>query len=856
MDTARNYAPLKPLVELGSKRIDGQYMSEALREVIKDRLERHKDVFDEVARTTEVTSNFIQGKQTWVKSYWNNQWKVAPVHRADPNRVTSINIMQFYCTTQVKMFTASNPDLEPAEEYKQKEYRQKVKVARAVWNHYESKFYTPRFNQQEALHAIVNGTYIESVRYDHLKGGAKIFREVFENKRVQVSPGRSRCFSCGEEGGYADFVKPGELARCPGCGSHEVSPPEEALEQEYSSAVGMEPVQMGDLTIRLIPIQTVRFDISVPFEESSWSVERIEIEEEKLRYMLGDVDIGLSENSTDEGIQSIRAIREAGNTLFGQATEFIPSTISRRAIVDRVCLMPEDVCHIKLSQDTETLEGGTVKKDTRLSDLCPPEGMTVLAVNDGHLIVGIYLGTHHSQEASSGGYHMRLESGLYRGSEDTVEVQKRFNRNDAQITRYGEATATPARTYIAGSVKRAHVRKIGHPQAVIPVDKNIAQAMGTTELIKTLAPGNVGAQFFQYTYDILNQYRQLTSHSTDFTNAFPGVENSTATGARLAKSNAESVFSPALQIKGACRCKTARNTLRLRASKPFHGVSQYYSFGETENKTQVGRHVRTEEIDPDVEFVVVRDSEQPKTMYDRQVDFVNMMNVASAAGGYDMLKQTDPKMAEALMKAFDIEVDDQTYTVLVDVCEGRLDQALELQSRFEHFRDQIGQMGYEMPGIPPEAALQALEPSMDVEEPNHMMKAKWFMDYLDSPDGQQMTNDQRHMVKMFVREHAKMEALQQGLMMQLAAEAQLMGQQPVMDAQSDQQVEAEGRANQAELERSEAERQAARDEKAMDRDQAAVDAEAARQGQMAQSVLESGLRLYEQENSPVPAPAA
>ena len=135
-----------------------------------------------------------------------------------------------------------------------------------------------------------------------------------------------------------------------------------------------------------------------------------------------------------------------------------------------------------------------------------------------------------------------------------------------------------------------------------------------------------------------------------------------------------------------------------------------------------------------------------------------------------------------------------------------------------------------------------------------MMKAKWFMDYLDSPDGQRMTNDDREIVKMFVRTHARMEAMQQGLMMQLAAEAQMMGEAPMREAAQEEQVAGEERSNQADLERSEAERAAARDEKAMDRDQQMVDAEAARQGQMAQSVLESGLRLYEQENAPQGTP--
>jgi hypothetical protein len=853
MDGAqKNLAPVRPLLQIGTQNLSGQYLADALKELVNDMLGRHKELFDEVARTTEVTSNFIQGKQTWVKSYWNNQWRIAPVERADPNRVTAINIMQFYCTTQVKMFTASNPDVEPTDEYKQREYRDKVKVAKAVWNHYESKFYTPRFNQMEALHAIVSGNYIESVRYDHLKKGSKVFRELFENKRVRISDGHSRCFSCGTTGGWDDFVEPGAPARCPNCGSMEVTPPEEPVEQEYRSVVGMEPVQIGDLDIRLVPIQTVRFDVRGPIEESSWSIERIEIEEEKLRYYLGDLDIGLADNTTDEGLQSVRAIREAGNTLSGLASDYLPSTLSRMAIVDRICIKPEDVCHIKLGQDTETLSGDVLPKDARLSDFIPPEGATILAVNDGGLIIGLYTGTHHSIEMSSGVYHMRFESGIGRGSEDTVEVQKRFNRNDAQITRYGESTATPARMYVAGAVKRAHVKKIGHPMAAIPVNRQIAEAMGTTELIKTLQPGQIGPQFFQYTYDILNQYRQLTSHSTDFTNAFPGVDNATATGARLAKSNAESVFSPALQLKGMVRIRTAANTLKLRSGQQFEGLKQYFSFGQTENKRQVGRHVSTEEIDPNVSFTVVRDSEQPKTMYDRQIDFVNMMNVAGTAGGYQVLKQTDPKMAEALLKAFDIDLDDQSYTTMVDICETRLDQALELQERFQFFQQVSMMQGMPLPEVPPESVLVGLEPSIATEEPNHMMKAKWFMDYLDSPDGQAMKNEQREIVKMFVRHHAEQEAMQQALMMQLASAAQVMGTQPEREAAAAEQQAAADQEAQADLERSQRDEQAARDSKAIEREDRMAEAQANAQSDAAQSILESGLRLFEAENSPSP----
>ena len=74
-------------------------------------------------------------------------------------------------------------------------------------------------------------------------------------------------------------------------------------------------------------------------------------------------------------------------------------------------------------------------------------------------------------------------------------------------------------------------------------------------------------QFFIYTYDILNQYRQITSHATNATNAFPGVNNKTAHGAELAKNNAESVWGPTLSVKAEVRTGIAHKTLKLQIGR-------------------------------------------------------------------------------------------------------------------------------------------------------------------------------------------------------------------------------------------------------------------------------------------------
>ena len=551
-----NLAPVKPLQQLATDRVvrNSTYLSDGIKELVREKLNDNKEVWKEIANTTEITSNFIQGKQLWTPNYWTGSWRIAPVNRADPNKISAINIMQFYCTTQVRMMVASNPDLEPAEEFRNKHYRDRIKVNKAIWNRFESKFYTAFFNQQEAIHAIISGNYLESVRYDNLKQSCQVFRETFETKQIEISSGGSTCFSCGYKGPYNEFAAEDDIPRCPDCKSAEILPPEEPVTQLFQTVSGVEAVTVGDLAIRLIPIQTTRFDIKKRAEESSWFLERLILPRRKLLYLMGDIELPVENYQSDPGLKSLDSISNAGNTISGGQSGYLGSSLSPDdIIVDRLSVMPEDVHHIITQKDEETISGQIIPRGIRLSQICPKEGMTILTVNDGAITLGMYPKVHHSRELSSGVYFMRFNSGLGRGSEDTVEVQKRFNRFDRNAVKYMENSSTPAHTYVKGSVDRRHIKQIGNSAAAIPINREVVQALGTMDVVKSLQPGTIPAQLFQYTYDILNQYRQLTSHSTDFTNAFPGVDNKTATGAKLAKSNADSVFSPALQVKAEVR---------------------------------------------------------------------------------------------------------------------------------------------------------------------------------------------------------------------------------------------------------------------------------------------------------------
>ena len=189
--------------------------------------------------------------------------------------------------------------------------------------------------------------------------------------------------------------------------------------------------------------------------------------------------------TTDQGLRSLQHITHAGNTLYGKNAMERGDLVTHDVVLDRFSVSSADIAHIIAQNDEETVSGDKIEKGTRLSDLCP-DGATIIGINNMGTILGIYPNVHHSEETSSGVYHMRLESGLGRGSEDSVEVQKRFNRFDAQNVKAMEIGATPAHTYVKGSVDQQHIKKIGFPGAVIPINQDIAQAMGTSAVIQQI----------------------------------------------------------------------------------------------------------------------------------------------------------------------------------------------------------------------------------------------------------------------------------------------------------------------------------------------------------------------------------
>lgn len=767
----KNLAPSKPLFDLANKeKTAPSYITDGLKELRADLLKRDEPAFKEIIATTEITSNFAQGKQLFTPT--SNGWRIQNIRRVDPNKITAINVMQYFLTQNIEQFCATDPDVEPSEFFRQIEYKEKVKKAAAVWNTHERKFYKPWFNQQEALHCVLSGTYIESVQYDHFAQGSMAYREMWGEVSVPISEGKGQCFSCNHDSDDADFMPEEGMPQCPECGSFDidVQPP---VTQMMPSVTGLQPIQMGGLNLRVIPIQATRFDIRRRAEESSYLIERIKISKNRLEMILG-AKLDLGEAEMDKGLQSLDAIQRAGNTLYGQeSNRQVAFAEKYETVIDRISLSVEDYAHIKNLRPEQTVSGEEIPVGASLKDLCP-EGMTALFANEGKVLLGIWPGVHHSDEVTSGVYHMRLESGAGRGGEDQVEVQKRFNRNDAQMLKAGETGATPAHFFVEGSVDRKFIKQIGHPDTAVPIKREIVEALGTTELIRQIPPASVAGTFFQYTYELLDKYRQMTAHAPDLSNSLLGAKSGgTATEARISDSNAERLSSPLREMKGDVRVGTAQKTLQLY-HKHFQGVSQWHSYGTTKNQVSVGEQIKGEDIDPNIEFVIVKDSTQPKTRYSQQSGWAASSQVIAQFGGMEILQQTHPDLIHEIFQSFGVDTAADDYDTTEDLCWRRLQQAIQ------------------MAGQPPEVILMSIKPMITPFEPYHPQKMQWLSEYLDTPPGVELDEMQRQSLFVLIDAHRNGGMWQQGMLMQAEAGAQVIGSEPVREAQAqDQAMQAE-----------------------------------------------------------------
>jgi hypothetical protein len=303
--------------------------------------------------------------------------------------------------------------------------------------------------------------------------------------------------------------------------------------------------------------------------------------------------------------------------------------------------------------------------------------------------------------------------------QDLVEVQKRLNADDSQIHNYLRATSTPAMLVVEGALgEEDRAMYAGMPGENIPVlMNNLPEGMKPQDLIKpAFTPAAVSGQMFEYTYNRLNQFAQIVSHITDFSSGLPGVNNKTATGARITQANSNALFTAPLQIKAEVRRDIMRKTVELyRTHVP---IQRFFplkgKYGRMQGKMLAGAN-----ICKDLVFDVVPDSEIPKNAEIQRDDYTAFFLAFGGYEGYAMAKSDDPDMVKDIEHAFGIRTRAQSYSAVASLCLKRIKQMA-----------QFAEMATE-----PQQLLMAIQPPVDPLEDQVEDKIKWLREWLDTDGG-------------------------------------------------------------------------------------------------------------------------
>jgi hypothetical protein len=557
----------------------------------------------------------------------------------------------------------------------------------------------------------------------------------------------------------------GAFQSCPKCGSEAVSVIPPAI-GSVPTVVGQEQVEMGDLRNDILPFPACWWDLHYRAEESPYFIYRQRISKARIRATIGNIKIP-GDSQSDRGLDVIDALAKSGQALGGYSGH----GRSRRmrdyhdpCSLDEMWMCADEYADIRAKDDEQTIAGIPIPKDTSLAEVFP-KGLVAVGLNGMRVLLGLYP-EEHAGHLLSGVYHMKPLSGAGRGGADGVEVQRRFNKFDNQALNYMDAVSTPAILHDNNLIDEDEVQYLGHPRAQIAVDlSQLPPTRRLADAVHAMQPGSLPAQFVQYTQDFLKDMFQLSFHITNFSGGLPGVSNRTATGAQITDFNAQAIFIPVLQLKAAARVRGAELTVNLY--RKHFPLDRYFPMGGKHGET-MGVMLNGSQLEGELVYDYEQDSELPKNNYTKREDLVAFFSLFGGFGGYLQALDADPVLVTEIARLHNVRIGSRDINVAAQRCQARVDQmkmalktANQMAMRIAQMQmagqsplggfappmapdDPMAQMAgmgqVGMPMMDPMMLIAAIQPPISRFEPNHLDKAKWLSDWLDTDDALDPSN--------------------------------------------------------------------------------------------------------------------
>jgi hypothetical protein len=721
-----NLAPLKPLLELrdGSRKPDSR-ISKALKEKFTYYNKLKSEVWNEIYSVGQLVSSFCEGNQILTRNPYTGAYAIVPVKRHDSSTPYAMNFMQFFRQNLIEKWEEATPDVNITPGRNTDQSVIASKGANVIWKHYQKKYYDAWFSQQQCILGHSYGTYVDEVRYDDSEATLTVIRDVFEQKQVTMGDGYGFCPDCQNGGPARQFQPLGEVnaamipAKCLECGGE--SAVIESLGQGTAqSASGTRNESIGDLVCRQHPLPSLKWDLMKRLEDSSYLIVRQRVPKGAVMRLIGNLALP-SNDDRDQGLDIIeqsgwtgQALRGRGGYGYGNLSDELKK---EQITYDEMYLMPECYADINLMGDEETVGGTTIPKG-KLTDIFP-DGICVVGLNGMSVILAIYPEKHRDHFVS-GVWFMKAMTGAGRGIVDSVEVQKRYNSFDSQRINYWGTLATPATFYDQEMIPGSRLKYLGTPRTNIPVNlTKLPEGRKLAEMLHQFTPASIPGAFLQYTDENLQKAFQYTTMVTNYSGSgTAGIteSNDTATAAQIDQSNSDAINGPIFQIKGEVWKREAEITVeQFRRHFP---MGRFFSIGGKYGKQQ-GQMIYGADLCDDLNYEVAKGSHLPKGPMATRQNLMGLFGVTQGAEGYVMLKQADPKLADQLRQGFDVDIDDEEFGAVAEICRRRLDQMKEAEK--------VGV-------TEAEALIEAIQPPISSYELHLKDKSQWFAASLDTDE--------------------------------------------------------------------------------------------------------------------------
>lgn len=456
------------------------------------------------------------------------------------------------------------------------------------------------------------------------------------------------------------------------------------------------------------------------------------------------------------------------------------SNVENENIVTEMWLQPEAYCDIEIPVSEKTVSGGVIPKGN-LMDLFP-NGVCVTGINGMKTILQISA-ENHKDHIVSGLYHVQSFCGVGKGLSDMVDAVKELNDLHSQLLAHTKAHSMPAFAYDSNSITEAQARKTAHPRGMIAVDFTQAPE-GTNninQLIQAIVPGNAAPAAFQMR-EYLKQDVQIAAQVTDFSNGLPGVDNKTATGAKIGDANAATVLVPQHLNLANFRKRSAiviyklfrkyKNDPQFFATKNINGITK----GKTFNNEIFEKYV-------DIDFEIVANSEVPETPYAQRDATMQLLQAMGGAVGLIQGSQMNPEMVGDLASIFGVtKLQLPRKTDIARVCRKRIEQAKKLLSVEMQVQNIISNLTGQQPDNAqlPAAIVSQLTPPIHPREPFHLQKIEWLSELLDDDEMMFAPEEVRDVISEMIDMHIEAQAMSTAQSQFLAGAANLAANAPAI----------------------------------------------------------------------------